>query len=183
MAQALDNIRVDEKGEKMEKRTRGCTRAILALVALVTFGGCAVSVNPVTGKRGMYAYSWQQEISLGAETDVAIGQEYGLYEDAALTSYVRSVGESVLEKSHLRRPEAREEFRKTVFTFRVLDSPVVNAFAVPGGYVYVTRGLLAYAENEAQLAVVLGHEIGHVAARHSSRSAVKSVWSQLGITG
>ncbi len=183
MAQALDNIRVNEKGGKMKKRTRRSTRAILALVALVAFGGCAVSVNPVTGKRGMYAYSWQQEISLGAETDAAIGREYGLYEDAALTSYVRSVGESVLAQSHLRRPEAREEFRKTVFTFRVLDSPVVNAFAVPGGYVYVTRGLLAYAENEAQLAVVLGHEIGHVAARHSSRSAVKSVWSQLGIAG
>jgi predicted Zn-dependent protease len=81
------------------------------------------------------------------------------------------VAREVLAESHMRRSGTPERFRDTEFTFRVLDSPVINAFALPGGYVYVTRGLLAHLNNEAQLAVVLGHEIGHVAARHASQQA------------
>ncbi|HLN82849.1 MAG TPA: M48 family metalloprotease, partial [Candidatus Binatia bacterium] len=84
------------------------------------------------------------------------------------------VGNRVLATSHLRRPGADEQVRATPVTFTVLDSPVINAMALPGGYIYVTRGMLAHLNNEDQLATVIAHEIGHVAARHAARQA----WQQ-----
>ncbi|MFB6097588.1 MAG: M48 family metalloprotease [Salinibacter sp.] len=95
-----------------------------------------------------------------------------------MQQYVDEVARDVLAVSHMRRPETPEKFRNTEFHFRVLDSPVINAFALPGGYVYVTRGLLAHLNNEAQLAVVLGHEIAHVAARHASQQAARRQFTQ-----
>ncbi len=89
----------------------------------------------------------------------------------------------MLRTSAYNDPDTPTEIKNTPFYFRVLDSPVVNAFALPGGYVYVTRGLLAYLENEAQLAVVLGHEIGHVLGRHSSEQAARAQLSQFGLLG
>jgi predicted Zn-dependent protease len=157
---------------------------VLLLIAAGFSSGCVtVSQNPVSGRSRAYAYSWQQERQLGQEADQQIMAEYGLYEDAELSAYVTRIGEEVLRQSHLRRPDAPQEFRETPFTFRVLDSPIVNAFALPGGYVYVTRGLLAHMENEAQLAMVLGHEVGHVAARHGSKEAAKGVFGQLAVIG
>ena len=84
------------------------------------------------------------------------------------------VGNRVLATSHLRRPGADEQVRNTPVNFGVLDSPIINAMALPGGYIYVTRGMLAHLNNEDQLATVLAHEIGHVAARHAARQA----WQQ-----
>lgn len=161
-----------------------CRRAFAFLVAAlsgVLFTTCAVGVDPVTGHREAFGYTWQAEVRLGHEADAEIVWEYGVYGDSSLAAYVTRIGERVLGCSHLRRPEAREEFRTTQFTFRVLDSPVVNAFALPGGYIYVTRGLLAHLDNEAQLAVVIGHEIGHVAGRHASKRALKAKVSQVGL--
>src|SRR5690625_7939607 len=83
----------------------------------------------------------------------------------------------------MRREGTSEQFMETEFTFRVLDSPVVNAFALPGGYVYVTRGLLAHLNNEAQLAVVVGHEIGHVAAGHASQRGLQQALGQAAVVG
>lgn len=160
--------------------------ALMAAVLPAFLFGCVATrdVNPITGNTRFYGYSWEQELKLGAESDPQIVAQYGVYDDEALAEYVRRVGEKVLQQSHLRRPDADPRFRKLTFTFRVLDSPVVNAFALPGGYVYVTRGLLAHLENEAQLAVVLGHEIGHVAGRHASKRAASQSFLQLGlITG
>jgi predicted Zn-dependent protease len=148
-----------------------------------SISGCAVSRSPVTGKKRAYAYSWEQEVQLGREADPQIVTQYGAYVDEELSQYVTRIGEEILAKSHLRRPDTPEEFQSVEFTFRVLDSPIVNAFALPGGYIYVTRGLLAHMENEAQLAVVLGHEIGHVAARHSSQQALKGQLGQIGLLG
>lgn len=91
------------------------------------------------------------------------------------------MGNQLLEVSHFNRESTPNRYKNTPFTFRVLDSPVVNAFALPGGYVYVTRGLLAHLENEAQLMVVLGHEIGHVAARHASQRAFEQQLGQVAI--
>jgi predicted Zn-dependent protease len=147
----------------------------LALLVLAVAGtGCVTTgTNPVSGNKRAYAYSWQEEVKLGTEADKQIQQQYGIYEDEELQQYVDRVAQSVLEESHMRRPGTPEKFRNTEFTFRVLDSPIINAFALPGGYVYVTRGLLAHLNNEAQLAVVLGHEIGHVAGRHASKQAAK----------
>lgn len=153
--------------------------AILSLVA----SSCVVSKNPVTGNRRAYAYSWQEEVELGEQADQQIVAQYGVYEDEDLQGYVERVGEEVLAESHLRREDTDEQFRETPFTFRVLDSPVINAFALPGGYVYLTRGILSHLNNEAQLAVVLGHEIGHVAARHASQQAVKQQFAQIGLLG
>lgn len=153
------------------------------LLTAILLAGCAISRSPITGKKRAYAYTWSQEVQLGAEADQQILASFGPYDDEELTRYVREVGERVLANSDLRRPDTPPEFRETPFTFRVLDSPVVNAFALPGGYVYVTRGLLAHANNEAQLAVVLGHEIGHVAARHASQRAFEQQLGQLVLVG
>lgn len=160
---------------------RTLLRALFPLVAAVpAVSACAVGVNPVSGAKRAYAYTWQQEIRLGREADLEIVEQYGVVEDSALATYVARVGEAVLAESHLRRPGALPEYRETPFTFRVLDSEIVNAFALPGGFVYVTRGLLAHLDSEAQLAVVLGHEVAHVAARHSSKDAFKAGVAEIG---
>lgn len=145
--------------------------------------GCVVSKNPVTGRKRAYGWTWQQEQQIGKEADQQIIAQYGIYDDPKLTAYVNRVAERVLAESHVRRPDADPEFKNTPFTFRVLDSPVVNAFALPGGYVYITRGLVSYLENEAQLAMVLGHEIAHVEARHASQRAFEQQMGQIGLLG
>jgi len=126
------------------------------LFLMVFIASCAV--NPVTGERQLSLYSEQDEIAIGKQTDVQIRNQYGIYNDPALNEYVARVGASLGPYTHRSHLE---------YHFAVLDSPVVNAFAVPGGYVYVTRGILALMRSEAELAVVLGHEMGHVNARHS----------------
>lgn len=156
------------------------------LVSVLVFflvSGCSIQKNPVSGTTRAFGYSWQQEIELGRESDPEIVAQFGLYDDEELASYVEEIGEGVLAESHLRRPDADEQFRQTEFTFRLLDSPVINAFALPGGYVYFTRGILAHLSNEAQFAVVMGHEIGHVAARHASQRALRQTIGQVAVVG
>jgi predicted Zn-dependent protease len=151
-------------------------RALLHAVALFAFaaaalsGGCAV--NPVTGKRDFILMTESQEKALGKQADEQIVAQYGLVDDPSLQAYVESVTAKLVPVSH--RPELG-------FTFRVLDDPVVNAFALPGGYVYITRGILAYLEDEAAMAGVLGHEIGHVTARHGAKQYTKQTLLGLGI--
>lgn len=158
-------------------------RRLLLLSLVVLISGCvATEVNPVSGNKRAVGYTWEQELELGKQADQQIIAQYGLYDNEALAAYVTRIGEEVLAQSDLRKPGLDPKFR-IPFTFRVLDSPVVNAFALPGGYVYVTRGLLAHLENEAQLAMVLGHEIGHVAARHASQRAATQQLAQLGLIG
>lgn len=157
---------------------------VIAGVMTLSSPGCmTIQENPVTGNRRALGYTWQQELQIGKEADGQIVAQYGLYDDPAVTAYVNKVSEAVLEQSHMRRPDVSAEFRNTQFTFRVLNSPVVNAFALPGGYVYVTRGLMTHLNNEAQLAVVLGHEIGHVAARHASQRAFEQQAGQIALIG
>jgi predicted Zn-dependent protease len=155
--------------------------SLLALPAILALAGCVTEQSAITGQRQSYGYSWEQELQLGAEADKELTREMGLYEHPQLQAYVESVGQRVLQHSDVRGPNAPEMYRNAQFTFRVIDNPTVNAFAIPGGYVYVTRGLLAHAQNEAQLAVVLGHEIAHVAARHSSQMARRAQISQIGL--
>lgn len=151
---------------------------LLTLVAAAGSGCVSTGVNPVSGNTRAYGYSWEQEVQLGKEADGQIQSQYGIYDDEELQAYVDEVAREVLEESHMRRSDTQKQFRETEFTFRVLDSPVVNAFALPGGYVYVTRGLLAHLNNEAQLAMVMGHEIAHVAARHASQRAARQKFTQ-----
>jgi len=150
-------------------------------LAVWVFVGCVTEPSALTGESKSYAYTWEQELAIGKTSDRDLIREMGLYPDDALSRYVTEVGERVLAESNLRQPDTPEIYRDLEFTFRVMDSPVVNAFALPGGYVYVTRGLLAHLNNEAQLAVVLGHEITHVAARHASQQALKQQWGQIGL--
>lgn len=138
-------------------------------MALVLFS-CAV--NPVTGRREFMLLSEQDEIAMGRSTDPQIVQMYGVYENRDLGSYIGTLGSSMGRISH--RPQLAYEFK-------VMDSPVVNAFAVPGGYVYLTRGILAYLNSEAELAGVMGHEMGHITARHSAQQYSKAQMAQLGL--
>lgn len=130
------------------------------------------ATNPVTGNKEVALVSESQEIAMGREADPQIIAEYGLYPDSGLQRMLRQRGQELARVSH--RPNLD-------WQFRVLDSDVINAFAVPGGYVYFTRGILAHMNNEAQLAGVLGHEIGHVTARHSVSQQTKGLLTQLGV--
>lgn len=155
------------------------------LIVLLSFfmNSCVVQKSPVTGSKRAYGYSWAQEVQIGKEADQDIQQQYGVYDNDEVQQYVECIGQEVLEVSHMRRKNTDPKYRETEFRFRVLNSPVVNAFALPGGYVYVTRGLLGHLKNEAQLAVVLGHEIAHVAARHASQRAFEQQLGQIALIG
>ena len=160
------------------------TRTAALAVLSVLLSACGTTnVNYVTGQSQRGAYTWAQERQIGTEADQQIVAQYGVYDDPALAAYVSGIAQNTLETSAYSAPTTPAEIRSTPFTFRVLDSPVVNAFALPGGYVYVTRGLLAYLNNEAQLSVVLGHEIGHVLARHGSQQAQRAQLGQFGVLG
>ena len=143
---------------------------VLLIVFLFYFiTSCAT--NPVTGKKELMLMSYNDEIRLGTEADRQIVAAYGLYDDQKLADYVNQLGQQMAKISHLPFVE---------FHFRVVDMPVINAFALPGGYVYVTRDILAYMNSEAELAGVIGHEIGHITARHGARQYSRAQLAQLG---
>jgi len=129
-------------------------------------------VNPATGKRQLNFVSKDQEVALGQQGADDVKQTMGLYDVAKLDAYVARVGKRLAMVS---------ERKDLPWAFHVVDDPGVNAFALPGGFIYVTRGLLAHLENEAQLATVLGHEIGHVTAQHSVNQMSKAQLAQLGL--
>lgn len=139
-------------------------------ILLLFLASCAV--NPATGERQLSFMSEGQEIEMGQAADPDIVASMGIYPDASLQAYVQELGTSLAARSE--RPDLP-------WTFRLLDDPLINAFALPGGYVYVTRGILAQFESEAELAGVLGHEIGHVTARHSVNQISKQQLAQFGM--
>ncbi len=148
-------------------RRRVALVVLPVVLALVT---CAR--NPVTGKRQLALVSEEQEIALGKQAAEEIVQTVGAYPDPALQAYVEGVGMKMA---------ARSERPKLPWRFVVLDDPTVNAFALPGGPVFVTRGILGHLNSEAELAAVLGHEIGHITARHSVQQISKAQVAQLGL--
>jgi predicted Zn-dependent protease len=129
---------------------------VFVVATLVLQGSCVK--NPVTGGRMLALISESQEIAIGQESHPEVLAEFGSLEDQALQEFFSRISVDMAKISH--RPNLP-------WKFTVLDSPVVNAFAVPGGNVYLTRGILAYMNNEAEMAGVVGHEIGHITARHS----------------
>ena len=131
---------------------------LLLLLASLLVGACAK--NPVTGENDLALITEEEEVNQGRSYHPEIIKTYGLYDDPELQEYVNRIGQKLAAKSHRANLE---------FHFTVLDSSEINAFALPGGYIYVTRGIMAYLDSEAELAGVLGHEIGHVTARHSVR--------------
>lgn len=134
----------------------------------------ACAVNPVTGKKQVVLMSEAQEIAMGKEADPQIIAQYGLYEDPELQQFITTKGKAMAAVSH--RPNLAYEFK-------IVDSDAVNAFAVPGGYVYFTRGIMAHFNNEAEFAGVLGHEIGHITARHTVAQQAKTMLGQVGLIG
>lgn len=145
---------------------------IIASLTAIFFLYNSCATNPVTGKKQVVLMSEAQEIAMGKEADPQIIAQYGLYEDKQLQDFITEKGKQMAAISH--RP-------KLDYQFRIVDSDVINAFAVPGGYVYFTRGIMAHFNNEAEFAGVLGHEIGHIAARHSVEQQRNSILGQIGI--
>jgi len=124
----------------------------IAVTALGALALASCAQNPVNGYRDFVSMSEQQEIQMGAQANLAVLKEYAALDNSALQAYVNEVGQRLAKQSE--RPGLS-------WHFTVVDSPEVNAFSLPGGYVYITRGLLAYLNSEAELAGVVGHEIGH----------------------
>lgn len=154
------------------KRVQILSKLALILSAILFVPSCAV--NPVTGKKQLMLMSEAQEISLGAQYDPTVVSTFGVYQDDELLSFIKTKGNELGKISH--RPNLE-------YHFKILDSPVVNAFAVPGGYIYLTRGILAQFNNEAELIGVLGHEMGHVTARHTASQQSKQQLGQLLLVG
>jgi predicted Zn-dependent protease len=145
-------------------------RRSVPILCLGLFAGCAT--NPATGRRQLMLVSEGQEAAMGKDADNEFHGLYGDFESPSVQAYVESVA----------RPLAGASERPGLpWTFRVVDDPQVNAFALPGGYVYVTRGILAHMNSEAELAGVLGHEIGHVTARHSASAQSKQLLGMVGL--
>ncbi|MDD5058713.1 MAG: M48 family metalloprotease [Sideroxydans sp.] len=144
---------------------------LLAACFALTFSGCAQ--NPVSGGQDFVMMSESQEIAMGRNADIDVRKQYKVYDNPALQKYVNDVGQKIARQSH--RPNLN-------YHFTVLDSPEINAFALPGGYVYITRGILAYLNSEAEMAAVLGHEIGHVTARHGVKQQSAAKATSIGIS-
>jgi len=148
-------------------------RALALLLVLVASGLAGCAVNPATGNRAFTGFMGpEDEAELGREQNPVVLRAFGgIYGDKAVQDYVARVGQALARTTELPGLD---------FTFTVLDSPVINAFALPGGYVYVTRGVLALASDEAELAGVLAHEIGHVTARHAAQRYSQQIVAGLG---
>lgn len=164
----------------MENHSRSCRMdrkivsktIVKAIVVVLMVWAISCAINPVTHKRELMLLSAADEVAMGRQTDPQVLQTFGHYEDADLARYVAALGKKLGALSH--QPNLD-------YSIKVLDSPVVNAFAVPGGYVYLTRGILAYLNDEAELAGVVAHEIGHIAARHSAQQYSRAQVAQLGL--
>lgn len=133
----------------------------------------ACATNPATGKKEFSLMSEAQEVQIGQEMDGQIRQEMGIYDDPELQRYVSDIGMRLARASE--RPNLP-------WRFAVVDEPAVNAFALPGGYIYITRGIMAFLNDEAQLAGVLGHEVGHVTARHAAQRYTQATTAGVGLT-
>ena len=137
----------------------------------VTLAACAT--NPVSGKKQISMLSEAEELAIGQQQDAEVRREMGVYSDSALQRYVSDVGLRLAATSH--RPNLP-------WTFTIVDSPAINAFALPGGYIYITRGILPYLDDESELAGVVGHEIGHVTARHAAQAYTRQAEANIGLT-
>jgi predicted Zn-dependent protease len=151
---------------------RKALNLILMVALLAMVPSCAI--NPVTGKKQLMLMTEAQEVALGAQYDPTVVSTFGIYDSPELLNFITTEGKKMGKISH--RPNLE-------YHFKILDSPVVNAFAVPGGYIYLTRGILAQFNNEAELMGVLGHEMGHVNARHSASQQSKQQLGQLLLVG
>lgn len=143
-------------------------RCVLAFALGVAVVGC--SLNPVSRRPEVVFVSEEQEVKAGEEAAEQVASEMGLVQDAALTAYVAAIGERVA---------AYAPPRNLTYSFGIVDQDEPNAFALPGGYIYVSRGLLAVANSEDELATVIAHEVVHVAARHHAQRQARATGAGL----
>lgn len=146
--------------------------AITAALVLVLLTAVACATNPVTGRSQLALITVDQEIQMGREAHQQVLGSMGAYPDRDLQAYVQQIGQRLAANSE--RPELP-------WTFTVIDDPSINAFALPGGFIYLTRGILGHMQSEAEMVSVLGHEIGHVTARHSVERISKAQLAQIGL--
>jgi predicted Zn-dependent protease len=141
----------------------------ISLLLLTMFFLTACQVNPSTGRRQLMLFSGDEVAAMGEEAKTSVIQEYGgEVESQALRDYVKRIGADLVE-------HVEPEYAHLNWEFFTLDTDVANAFALPGGKIFITRGLMENFDNEAQVAGVLGHEIGHVTAKHIDERLSKSV--------
>ena len=159
---AVESLDISQSGPRRRSGTTGARLGFVVLL-LAACGACAS--NPATGGADFVMMSEEKEIEMGQAMHPQIMSQYRAYPDADLQQYVDRIGQKLAANSD--RPNID-------YTFTVLDSEEVNAFATPGGYVYISRGLIAYLNSEAELAAVLSHEIGHITARHAVRQGARS---------
>ncbi|MFZ2628308.1 MAG: M48 family metalloprotease, partial [Rugosibacter sp.] len=145
---------------------------LLTFLVAVFLTSCATVRNPVTGEYERTVMDERAELAEGKKAHQEVLKEYRALDNPALQAYVNGIGQKLAKASQRANLE---------WHFTVVDSPEVNAFALPGGYVYVTRGILAYLDDEAELAGVMGHEIGHVTARHASQRATQQQAAGVGV--
>lgn len=155
----------------MKSRPSHLICALTLAAGLAVAGACAT--NPATGEREFSLMSEEQEIATGRQLDGEVQREMGVYQDPELQRYVSDIGMRLAKVSP--RPHLP-------WKFTVVNQPAVNAFALPGGFIYLTRGILPFLDNEAELAGVLGHEIAHVTARHSAQQYSKATGASIGVT-
>jgi len=141
-------------------------KRVFHCIVAIAFAGSGCAVNPVTGRPELSMMSPEREAELGAEAAQQVAASIGLVEDPELQAYVEALGQRLAQHS----PR-----RDVTYRFAIADMPEPNAFALPGGWIYVSRGLLVLTDSEAELANVIGHEIGHVAARHAASREARSV--------
>ena len=161
----------------MKERNHGAFAVTLVLACLLAVAVYSCAVNPVTGRSelAIVSFSEEEEAALGAKAYApAVQQQGGFYRDRELEAYVQEVGMRLARVSH------RPSFN---YRYRVLNSSVPNAFALPGGYIVINRGLLVGLKNEAEMAAVLGHETGHVTAKHSLAGYQRALASNVLVAG
>ncbi len=169
----MDVLKAKVRGRNLRYFQRfGLVALLLASIAgaAVVINGCAT--NAATGKRQFNMISESREIAIGQDADKQITAQMGLYPNDALQKYVSDLGLKMA---------AQGERPNLPWSFKVVDDPAVNAFALPGGFIYVTRGILAYLNSEAELAGVVGHEIGHVTGKHSVVQMSTAQITQIGL--
>ncbi len=155
--------------DRVEGMSRRDFMVLSSMAAVGWLAGCAA--NPVTGRQQLMLISEEEEVQIDHQyAPMQFSSDYGVTQDKALNDYVQQVGKNMAAKTH--RPHMP-------FSFRVVNANYVNAYAFPGGSIACTRGILLSLDNEAELSALLGHELGHVNARHTASHMSKGMLSQV----
>lgn len=161
---------------RMSERSLTFVPVALVMAILSLFpSGCSQRDQLQPKQSNVFLVSESREIAIGNEVAKEVEREYPLYTNSDLTNYVDQIGQTLAKNSD--RPP-RGDLK---YTFKVLDSPIANAFATPGGHIYITRGIIGVLDSESELAGVIGHEIGHVASKHSAKRIQNGTLAQIGM--